>query len=409
MNDERPPVPSMESECDVVVIGAGALGLSTGLHLGKLGRRVVVVDRFRPASQASPRAAGLFKRIQRDKAQSDLARLSNVKVREFAREFGVPLEVVASGSLIIARTSAHAHRLDEEVHRAAQWGVEVERVDAATVHRLAPFIEPRDIVTAYHTPSDVYIEEPVWLLEAYMAAARNLGVQIIGDCPVTGIEIEGGEVRAVTIGERRIVASAAVDAAGAWAPAVARLAGSSVTVQPMRHQLMITEPIEGVKPTHPMVRVADAAAYVRPARAGLMLGGFETDPLVTAPEQCADFSTDGLNLDVDVLRGFRGALGSSVPALEAPVAELRGGLVTMTPDGRLMVGPVPGVRGLWTCTGCNASGFSLSPGVGQVLAEWIVAGTPSVDLAALSPGRLPPMDAGELRSRATWQYAHYYG
>jgi glycine/D-amino acid oxidase-like deaminating enzyme len=99
----------------------------------------------------------------------------------------------------------------------------------------------------------------------------------------------------------------------------------------------------------------------------------------------------------------------SVPALEAPLSELRGGLVTMTSDGRLLVGPVPGVRGLWACTGCNASGFSLSPGVGQVLAEWIVDGTPSIDLSDLDPGRFRTMPAADLRRSATWQYAHYYG
>ncbi len=290
-----------------------------------------------------------------------------------------------------------------------EWGVEIEPVDAATVHRLAPFVESRGIVAAYHTPSDVYIEEPVWLLEAYMTAAHNLGVEVIGDSPVTGIEVRDGEVHAVTIGERRVAAPVAVDAAGAWASAVAQLAGTAVTVQPMRHQLMITKPIEGVEPTYPMVRITDAAVYVRPARGGLMLGGFETDPLVTAPDQHADFSTDRLDLDLEVVRGFHRAVESSVPALETPVAEFRGGLVTMTPDGRLLVGPVPGVRGLWTCTGCNASGFSLSPGVGQVLAEWIVSDTPSVDLASLSPGRLTAMDASELQTRATWQYSHYYG
>jgi 4-methylaminobutanoate oxidase (formaldehyde-forming) len=229
-----------------------------------------------------------------------------------------------------------------------------------------------------------------------------------GDSPVSAIEVDGGEVRGVVVGGRTVRAATVVDAAGAWAPAVARLAGAGVTVQPMRHQLLITQPIGGIEASHPMVRVVDAAAYVRPARGGLMMGGFETDPLAIAPEG-DDFSMDRVTLDLDVLRRFQPDMERSVPALEAPLAELRGGLVTMTPDGRLAAGPVPGVRGLWTCTGCNASGFSLSPGIGQTLAEWIVDGTPSIDLGPLDPARFADLREDELRTRATWQYAHYYG
>lgn len=399
----------MEPEYDAVVVGAGALGLSTGLHLGRLGRRVAVVDRFRHGSQTSSRAAGLFKHLQRHRALSELARLSCNQALAFAREFEVPLQVVRSGSLIIARTRAHADRLRQEVEQAAAWGLEFEQVDAAGAHRLAPLLEPRDIVAAYHTPGDLYIEEPRSLLDAYRAAADRFGVQVCDDSPVTAIQVERGGVHGVVIGERSVRTPIVVDAAGAWAPQIARLAGGTLNVQPMRHQLLITQPIAGVETSHPIVRVIDAAAYVRPARTGLMLGGFESDPLVTAPDEHTGFSMDQLRLDLEVVHSFQSAMERSVPALNAPLAELRGGLVTMTPDGRLVVGPVPGVRGLWACTGCNASGFSLSPGVGQVLAEWIVGGKAPIDLGDLGPGRFTGLDPTEIRSHATSQYARYYG
>ena len=82
----------------------------------------------------------------------------------------------------------------------------------------------------------------------------------------------------------------------------------------------------------------------------------------------------------------------------------------MTTDGRLLVGPAPEVRGFWSATGCNGSGFSLSPAIGQVLAEWITAGTPSIDLSALQPARFAgtALDDERLRAAAVWQYAHYY-
>ena len=83
----------------------------------------------------------------------------------------------------------------------------------------------------------------------------------------------------------------------------------------------------------------------------------------------------------------------------------------MTPDGRFLAGPSPDVRGLWLATGCNGSGFSFSPAIGQVLAELIVGNAPSIDITSLAPGRFAtPLDMHEdqLRAACVWQYANYY-
>ena len=107
-----------------------------------------------------------------------------------------------------------------------------------------------------------------------------------------------------------------------------------------------------------------------------------------------------------VLDDLTEALGPLVPALgDTPVAEHRGGLFTMTPDARFLAGPVPGVHGLWTATGCNGSGFSISAGIGRALAEWIVGGEPTIDMSSLDPGRFGPgpIDDDELTSAGLWQ------
>jgi 4-methylaminobutanoate oxidase (formaldehyde-forming) len=114
---------------------------------------------------------------------------------------------------------------------------------------------------------------------------------------------------------------------------------------------------------------------------------------------------------MSVLDQFTAALGPLVPALgDTPVAEHRGGLFTMTPDARFLAGPVPGVRGFWTATGCNGSGFSISAGIGRALAEWIVGGEPPLDMASLNPGRFGPgpFADDELTSAGLWRYANYY-
>ena len=79
----------------------------------------------------------------------------------------------------------------------------------------------------------------------------------------------------------------------------------------------------------------------------------------------------------------------------------------MSPDGRFVVGPVPDAPGLWIASGCNGSGFSSSPALGEALARWITGGE-SAGLAALSPGRFPPLTEELLIEKGSWQYAHYY-
>ena len=108
------------------------------------------------------------------------------------------------------------------------------------------------------------------------------------------------------------------------------------------------------------------------------------------------------------------AVAGLVPAAHAAaagrtVAEHRGGLFTMSPDGRFLAGPVPEVPGLWVASGCNGSGFSSSPAIGEALAQWITGGRPKVDLSALSPARFSgALTDQALVERGSWQYSHYY-
>ena len=174
--------------------------------------------------------------------------------------------------------------------------------------------------------------------------------------------------------------------------------------------MLITEPTALVDPGEPIARIVDAAVYLRPARGGLMVGGFEPGPLPVDPgQQPASFTTDDVPLDLGVLRQLADQVAAEVPAAGSlPVAEHRGGLFTMSPDGRFVAGPAPELPGLWVASGCNGSGFSSSLAIGEALASWITSDSPPSGMTALSPGRFGPLPDEELVSRGLWQYAHYY-
>jgi len=393
-------------DTDLVVIGAGALGLSTALHAAMAGQSVVVIDRDRAGSQASGRAAGLFKSVQADELRTRLARRSIARAISFGDWTGVELDVVRSGSLLVARTDEHKAFLMTEAHQSRSWGVEVQDARAGW----HSYYHGDGNELALWCPEDIYIEEPVDLVRAYVAAGRLHGTELLECEPVTAITTSASGVTGVETSSRTITAKAVVDAAGAWTRQLAELAGGDVAVAPVRHQLLITEPVADVDQADPIVRVVDAAVYLRPARGGLMVGGFEADPLPIDPRtERAGFDTDDVPLDLGVLRKLAGQVESEVPAATASVvAEHRGGLFTMSPDGRFVAGPVPDVPGLWVAAGCNGSGFSSSLALGEALADWICGKDDRYKIDALSPARFGLLTDEAMISAGVWQYAHYY-
>jgi glycine/D-amino acid oxidase-like deaminating enzyme len=399
-------------KADIVVIGAGALGLSTALHCALAGRSVVVVERDTAGSQASGRAAGLFKSVQADQPRTALARRSIELAVSFGDWAGAELEVARSGSFLIARTDKHRDYLLAEATQSRGWGADVRQASPADLAGRVSYYRGPDSELALWCPEDVYIEEPMSLVRAYLEACQRRGVEVLESEAVVGIPFSGGRAAGVETEARSIDAGVAVvDAAGAWVRQVAELARASerVAIAPVRHQLLITEPSAEMDPAEPIIRVVDAAVYLRPARGGLMFGGFEAAPLPVDPRsQPPSFRTDDLPLDLGVLRDMAGQVADEVPLVSsAPVAEHRGGLFTMSPDGRFVVGPVPDAPGLWVASGCNGSGFSSSPAIGEALAGWITGGDPA-GLATLAPDRFPVMTDELLIKNGTWQYAHYY-
>jgi len=128
-------------------------------------------------------------------------------------------------------------------------------------------------------------------------------------------------------------------------------------------------------------------------------------------KQPASFGIADLPLDVSVLHRLAGMVLDQFPVFRnITVKEHRGGLPTMTPDGEHIVGPLPELRGFYVAGGCCVGGLTISPIIGEMLAEWIVSGKPPIDLSPLSPARSLVQTTAEeaLREDCRRQYAHQY-
>jgi len=401
------------ASADVVVVGSGAFGASVAYHLARRGARVAVLERSGLASQTSPRAAGLSSQVRATPALTRLAQRAVVKLAAFTDETGQPLRFTQSGALKIARTERDAEQLSREVARGDAAGVEIDFVSVAEARRRLPILGERGILAVTWSPTDCNVE-PSELPIGYCRAAEKLGAVLLPHTPATGFDIGPQGIEGVRTPRGTIATRAVVDAAGAWARLVAVGLGAALPVVPTRHQLLITEPIPGVGPEFPIARVIDANVYVRHERGGLMLGGYEPDPVqLDAATLPPSFDVAELPLDIEVLWRLARSVSEQFPIFQDPtirVAEHRGGLPTLTMDDRYLAGPLPGVAGAWVMSGCCVGGLSVSPALGEAMAEWILDGAPALDLSEISTARfagyLP--DEIELRERCRRAYATHY-
>lgn len=402
----------MSETAEIVVIGAGAFGASVAYHLARAGQRgVILLDRFAIGSQTSPRAAGLTQQIRPDTAMTRLAMRSVEKLVGFSDETGLPLEFQQAGSVKMARTPADEAQVAAEIAAGAALGLDIRPLAAGDLEALAPWARSTGVRAMWFTPSDLYLE-PGQIPLRYAEAAAQSGAMLRPHTGVTGLLRDGDRITGVETEQGPIAAGLVVDAAGAWARRVAEQAGMRIPVVPVRHQLFITEALPEVAADQPICRVTDANVYVRPAAGGLMLGGYEANPRAYDMERVGDaFQIADLALDVAVLRHLAEGVREQFPALPAAaLREHRGGLPTMTADGRHLVGPVPGIDGFFAVTGCCVGGLSISPGMGEMVAERIITGESAIPLASMAIDRFAGASADDaaLEAACLHAYAHHY-
>ena len=399
-------------EAGYVVVGAGALGASTAYHLVRRGARgVVLLDRYEVGSQTSPRAAGLCRKVAGTELGARLMDEATEQLAGFEAASGRSLNFHRNGSLLAALTPDGEERLRRDAERAIGLGIRCELVSHAEAARLAPFFDPGPARAILYSPEDAWVD-PDRVAPAFAARAAEGGASVRPNTPVTGVLYEGGRVLGVRTERGEIRAPVVVDAAGAWAKLVAEVAGIRVPMVPTRHQLYITEPIPGVEPLQPTVRILENSVYVRYDKGGLMVGGYEDAPRQVDPAALpADFQIPDLELDFGVLRGLTEEVLAFFPPLrDARIREHRGGLPTITPDGHHIVGPVPNLEGFYVISGCNVGGLSISPALGRALADLILDGRCEPDLHPYYVERFGDAyrDPAELAAACQYAYARKY-
>ena len=316
------------------------------------------------------------------------------------QETGYPADWRPTGSVRIAMTAERAAEFRALAAVARSAGLEVEFLSAARLAELCPMLDTTGVTAALWCPTDGYLQ-PNSLVTAYARAARDRGVTFATRTTVTGLRIAGGVVTGVRTDRRAVATDMVINAAGPWAGAVARLAGQQLPVVPVRHEYFVTRAVPGWHAGLPVLRVPDLRLYARAEGPGILCGGWEPDGLSLDPRQVAIGQPLAVSPDWDVLSGFAADFARLAPPVtQAEVREVFRGFPAFSPDGRFIVGPVPGLRGFVMAAACNAHGVSGSAGLAQHVLESLQP-DPSPYVRSLSPGRyLPRTWDWEVRPRS---------
>jgi glycine cleavage system T protein len=400
------------TQAEIVIIGGGIIGCSTAYHLARAGATdVVLLERAQLTTGSTFHAAGLVGQLRSSRSITALLKYSVELYDSLEAETGHPTGWKRNGGLRLACTEDRLIELQRAATTGRSFGLEIDILSATEAQALWPLMDVSDVVGAAFLAEDGQAG-PSDITQALARGARRLGVRIIENCDVTGIGVDDGRVTGVRTADGDIVCEKVVNCAGQWARAIGAMAGVSVPLVSVQHQYIITEPFAGVTPDLPTLRDPDRLVYFKEEVGGMVMGGYEPNPLPWAqagiPE---DFNGRLLAADWPHFEQLLEQAVQRVPAMEeVGIRKLINGPESFTPDGNFILGEAPEVASFFVGAGFNAFGIAAAGGAGRALAEWILSGEPTTDLWPVDIRRFGAVhrDVDWVRSRTLEMYGKHY-
>lgn len=383
------------STADVVVIGAGITGLSTGYRLAKAGASVIVVDKGRAACEASSRATGFLSLRGESPEESPLAQAAEHLWDTLDEELGYPTEWKQMGRLWAGCTEREWRELqaDHEIFQTS--GIRFDLIDATQCRRLVPPLTDK-VLGGIYTPRSGH-GNPQRTSQAFAWAMRDHGGELRELTPVTGIRTSGDRVTGVDTTRGPIHAGAVVCCAGPQTALFGSMVGINIPVAQARMEAMITTPIP---PVFDVAMMANGLAIRQTRRGNLHLNG--------GPHEWIDVDLTGTpeKPGTPLVRNIARRAVELFPTL-AHVQVLRSwaGIVDVTPDQMTIIEKPDTPRGL-ILTATAGHGFGMAPSMGVALSELALHGSTTMPIGPLGLARFGNLP-GDWRARRGWQAGGY--
>lgn len=402
---------TLPSSAKVVVVGGGIVGCSTAYHLAKRGIEVLLVERHQLTAGSTWHAAGLVGQLR---TSANITRLLGYSVdlyRKLEEETGQATGWKMNGGLRLACNEHRWIEVKRQATTARSFGLEMHLLSPKEAQDLWPLMDIGDLVGAAFLPTDGQAS-PSDITQALARGARMAGAKLIEGVSVEDFVIENGRVHGLVTDQGTIRTEAVVLCCGLWTRTLAARAGVNVPLAPVHHQYLLTEKIDGVTSSLPTLRDPDRLTYYKEEVGGLVMGGYEFNPIPWKDESApADFAFRLLDDDFDHFEPLMELALGRVPALgHVGVKQMINGLESFTPDGNWMIGEAPELPGLFVGAGFNAFGIASAGGAGMALAEWVADGVPPYDLWPVDIRRFGRnhLDTDFVRNRTLEAYGKHY-
>ena len=368
----------MRDHADVVVLGAGIMGLSIAYQLAKLGTtNVLVIDKGYLCGGASGRNGGGVRAQWSSEANVRLMQESIQMCRDFASEMKINVWLRQGGYLFLVRSEEKRRALESSAKVQNECGLPTRMLTANEARKIVPELDTDGVVATSYNPDDgvVFPWPFVW---GFATAAEKRGVEVSTFTELRGFETRGREITGVHLrtlakdrgtetGRAFVRTRKVVNACGAWSPSVAKLLGIDLPNHPHRHEICSTEPL---KPwLRPLVADLTDGLYFSQSTRGEIVGGIGLAKVPPGIDQRSSFGFLGL---------YAKSLVRACPVLgHVKVLRQWAGCYDLTPDQNPIVGEVDEIDGFYQASGFMGHGFMMAPVMGKRIAEHIVTGKPS--------------------------------
>ena len=373
---------SLPDKAQIIVIGGGIIGCSTAYHLARDHKAdVLLLEQGQLTSGSTWHAAGLVGQLRSSASITQVLKYSVDLYKRLKDETGLETGWKMTGCLRLACNEDRWTEYKRLATTARSFGMDMQLLSPSEVKKMWPLMETRDLVGASYLPTDGQAS-PSDITQSLAKGARMHGAKLVEGVRVTGFRKHGDRITHVETSQGVIECEKVVNCAGQWARQVGAMAGINVPLQPVKHQYIITEAIEGLSSEAATIRDPDRRTYFKEEVGGLVMGGYEPDPIAwTTGDVPHDFQFQLFDDDWDHFEQHLGQAIARVPVLaDTGVKQMINGPESFTPDGNFILGVAPECANMYVGAGFNAFGIASGGGAGWVLAEWVNSGEAPMDL-----------------------------
>ncbi len=407
------------AQARVVIIGGGAVGVSSLYHLAKAGwTDCVLLEKNELTAGSTWHAAGNVPTFSASWSIMNMQRYSAQLYRGLAQAVDYPMNYHVTGSVRLGHSKERLQEFKKVVGMGRYQGMDLDILSPNEIRSRYPFAEMHDLSGALYDPNDGDID-PAQLTQALAKGARDMGATILRFCPATGARRENGEW-VISTPQGEIRCEYVVNAAGYYAREVGKWFGRDMPMMVMSHQYLLFDTIPELEAWSketggklPLLRDVDSSYYLRQEKHGMNLGPYErnckahwvdaSDPM---PQ---DFSFQLFPDDLDRLEWYVNDAMERVPILAtAGLSKVINGPIPYTPDGNPLIGPMPGVPNAFEAC-VFTFGICQAGGAGKVLSEWVTRGETEWDMWSCDPRRFTAFcDQDYCVAKGMEVYGHEY-